>query len=172
MSDEQIPPGSSRRDPPMEDVLASIRRVLSEDKLPPGTGSKPPEGQPRREETDNGVLVLEPSMMTSDTTLEHRRTAGEGRPAPAMNVEDMQRLWLWEQAAVRDHLARLEHKLDVLGSIGTAAAAIGVSTGLGVLAGFFLGVGVGAAVYGVSCVVTVVTVRFAFNHGPSGRRKR
>jgi hypothetical protein len=152
----------------MENILASIRRVLSEDKLPPGTGSKPPEGQPHQE--DNGVLVLEPSMMTPDPTPEHRHTAG--RPAPAMNVEDMQRLWLWEQAAVRDHLARLEHKIDVLGSIGTAAAAIGVSTGLGVLAGFFLGVGVGAAVYGVSCVVTVVTVRFAFSQGPARHRKR
>ena len=69
------------------------------------------------------------------------------------------------------HLARLEHKLDVLGSIAAAAAAIGVSTGLGVLAGFFLGVGVGAAVYGVSCVVTVVTVRFAFNHSSSGHKR-
>ena len=154
----------------MENVLASIRRVLSEDKLPPRTGSKPPKGQPHQE--DGGVLVLEPSMMTSNTTPEHRHAAGEGRPAPAMNAEDMQRLWLWEQAAVRDHLARLEHKIDVLGSIGTAAAAIGVSTGLGVLAGFFLGVGVGAAVYGVSCVVTVITVRFAFSQEPSRHRKR
>jgi len=172
MSGEQISPGSSHSDSPMEDVLASIRRVLSEDKLTPRPGSRPPGGQPQHEETENGVLVLEPSMMTSDTTPGHRRAAGEGGAAPAMNAEDMQRLWLWEQAAVRDHLARLEHKIDVLGSIGTAAAAIGVSTGLGVLAGFFLGVGVGAAVYGVSCVVTVVTVRFAFSHGPSMRRKR
>jgi hypothetical protein len=167
MSDEQAPPGSSHGDPPIEDVLASIRRVLSQDKLPAGTGSKPPE-----KATGEGVLVLEPSMMTSDTTPERRDTASEARPALAMNAEDMQRLWLWEQAAVRDHLARLEYKIDVLGSIGTAAAAIGVSTGLGVLAGFFLGVGVGAAVYGVSCVVTVVSVRFAFSHGPSMRRKR
>jgi hypothetical protein len=172
MSGEQIPPDSPHGDPPIEDVLASIRRVLSEDQLPPQTGSKPHEGPPRQEGIDNDVLVLEPSMMASDTTPERPRTASEGRQAPAMNVEDMQRLWLWEQAAVRDHLARLEHKIDVLGSIGTAAAAIGVSTGLGVLAGFFLGVGVGAAVYGVSCVVTVVTMRFAFNYGPSGRRKR
>ena len=169
MSGEQIRPGSSHSDPPIEDVLASIRRVLREDKLPLGTGNKPPEGLPHQE---GDVLVLEPSMMISDTTSEHRRTAGEGRPAPAMNAEDMQRLWLWEQAAVRDHLARLEHKIDVLGSIGTAAAAIGVSTGLGVLAGFFLGVGVGAAVYGVSCVVTVITVRFAFSQEPSRHRKR
>ncbi len=172
MSGEQIPPGSPHGDPPIEDVLASIRRVLSEDKLPPGTGSKPPEGQPHQKEIDNDVLVLEPGMMASDTSTERRRTANEGRQAPAMNAEDMQRLWLWEQAAVRDLLARVEYKLDVLGSIAAAGAAIGVSTGLGVLAGFFLGVGVGAAIYGVSCVVTVVTVRFAFNHGPSGRRKR
>ena len=124
MSGEQMPPGSPHGDPPIEDVLASIRRVLREDKLPPATGSKPPEGQPHQED----VLVLESSMMVSDTTPESRRAATEARPARAMNAEDMQRLWLWEQAAVRDHLARLEHKLDVLGSIGTAAAAIGVST--------------------------------------------
>jgi len=172
VSGEHILPGSPQGDPPIEDVLASIRRVLREYRLPPATGSKPPEGQPRQEEIDNGVLVLEPSMMASDSAPERHRAASEGRPAPTMNAEDMQRLWLWEQAAVRDQLARLEHKLDVLGSIAAAAAAIGVSTGLGVLAGFFLGVGVGAAIYGVSCVVTVVTVRFAFNHGPSGRPKR
>ena len=172
MSGERILPGSPQGDPPIEDVLASIRRVLREDKLPPATGSKPPEGQPRQEEIDNGVLVLEPSMMAPNSAPERHRAASEGRPAPTMNADDMQRLWLWEQAAVRDHLSRLEHKLDVLGSIAAAAAAIGVSTGLGVLAGFFLGVGVGAAIYGVSCVVTVVTVRFAFNHGPSGRHKR
>ena len=122
MSGEQIPQGSPRDDPPIEDVLASIRRVLSEDKLPPATGIKPPTGQPHQEEIDDGVLVLEPSMMAPDTTPERRRTAGEGHPAAAMNAEDMQRLWLWEQAAVRDHLARLEHKLDVLGSIAAAAA--------------------------------------------------
>jgi hypothetical protein len=168
VSGERILPGSPQGDPPIEDVLASIRRVLREDRLLTATGSKPPEGQP----IDNGVLVLEPSMMASDSAPEGHRAASEGHPAPTMDANDMQRLWLWEQAAVRDHLSRLEHKLDVLGSIAAAAAAIGVSTGLGVLAGLFLGVGVGAAIYGVSCVVTVVTVRFAFNHGPSGRHKR
>ncbi len=148
----------------MEDILASIRRVLSTIKAPAEIGGKSPQSQPYREEADNGVLNLDPSMMVAPDPTPERRTAGEGRAG------DAQQLWLWEQAAVRDHLARLEHKVDVLGFIATAAAAIGASTGLGVLAGFFLGLGVGAVVYGVSCVLTVVLLRLAFNREPSGRR--
>jgi hypothetical protein len=109
-------------------------------------------------------------MMVSDDPMPERRRADNERgAAQTMSVEDAQRLWLWEQAALQAQLARLEHKIDVLGSIATAAAAIGVSTGLGVLAGFFLGLEVGAGVYGLSCVVTVVSLRFAFTRQPSGR---
>jgi hypothetical protein len=170
MSDAQIPPGSSPdRNPPIEDILASIRRVLSKIKGPADIGNEPPEGQRHRNAADRGVLVLDPSMMASDSRPENR-AANELAAAPAMDAERAQRLWLWEQAAVRDQLARLEHKIDVLGFIATAGAAIGASTGLGVVAGFFLGVEVGAAVYGLSCVVTVILLRFAFNRRPSGPR--
>jgi hypothetical protein len=168
MSDARTPPGSSPDgNPPMEDILASIRRVLTKIKGPADIGNKPPEGQLHRNDADNGVLVLDPSMMASGSG---NRTANELAAAPAMDAERAQRLWLWEQAAVRDQLARLEHKVDVLGFIATAGAAIGASTGLGVVAGFFLGVEVGAAVYGLSCVVTVILLRFAFNRRPSGPR--
>lgn len=152
----------------MEDVLASIRRVLGKLKAPAGIGSESPEFQRHPQAADKNVLVLEPSMMVSDDPMPERRRADNERgAAQTMSVEDAQRLWLWEQAALQAQLARLEHKIDVLGSIATAAAAIGVSTGLGVLAGFFLGLEVGAGVYGLSCVVTVVSLRFAFTRPPN-----
>ena len=156
----------------MQDILASIRRVLSKINAPAGIGSESPGLQRHEEPADNNVLVLEPSMMVSGDPIPERRDPKDGvGAAQGMNVEDAQRLWLWEQAALQAQLARLEHKIDVLGSISTAAAAIGVSTGLGVLAGFFLGLEFGAAVYGVSCIITVVALRFAFTRGPSRRPK-
>jgi hypothetical protein len=157
----------------MEEILASIRRVLTKINAPAGIGSESPDLQRHEETADNNVLVLEPSMMVSgDPKPERRNTRDEVGAAQGMNFEDAQRLWLWEQAALQTQLARLEHKIDVLGSISTAAAAIGVSTGLGVLAGFFLGLEFGAAVYGVACVITVVALRFAFTRSPSGRPKQ
>ena len=157
----------------MEDILASIRRVLSKINAPAGIGSEPPGLQRHEETADNNVLVLEPSMMVSGDPIAERPSGkDEGVAAREMNVEDAQRLWLWEQAALQAQLARLEHKIDVLGSISTGAAAIGVSTGLGALAGFFLGLEVGAVVYGVSCVVTVVALRLAFSRDPSRRPKQ
>jgi hypothetical protein len=59
----------------MEDILASIRRILSEDEAPAGAGGNPPEPPPHREGTDDGVLVLDPAMMVSGP-------AGEAEPLP------------------------------------------------------------------------------------------
>jgi len=64
-------------DPSMEDILASIRRILSEDEAPPADsaaspGSHPGAGsgaQPARdaeEPSGSGVLVLDPGMMVSE----------------------------------------------------------------------------------------------------------
>jgi cell pole-organizing protein PopZ len=47
----------------MEDILASIRRILSEDEAPAGAGSPPPTPPAA---ADDGVLVLDPSMMVQD----------------------------------------------------------------------------------------------------------
>jgi hypothetical protein len=169
LSGTQIPPDAS---PSTEDVLASIRRVLSKMKAPAGIGSEALEMPQHQQAAEQNVLVPESSAMSDDSSTEPRRTGAEGDAAQGLRVEDAQRLWLWEQAALQAQLARLEHKIDVLGAIVTAAAAIGVSTGLGVLAGFFLGLEVGAGVYGVSCIVTVVALRFAFTRNPSGHRKQ
>ena len=54
----------------MEDILASIRRILSEDEAP-AAGSSPPAAQPG----GDGVLVLDPAMMVPDP-------AHEAEPVP------------------------------------------------------------------------------------------
>jgi cell pole-organizing protein PopZ len=53
----------------MEDILASIRRILSEDEAPAG-GGKPPESEPPAETAGDGVLVLDPAMMVPDPAHE------------------------------------------------------------------------------------------------------
>lgn len=68
-------PAGAAADPTMEDILASIRRILNEE----GTPAAPPE---RREE----VLVLDDSMMVSDPNAAAvAREPGQGAPpgAPA-----------------------------------------------------------------------------------------
>ncbi len=58
------PPASPADDPSMEDILASIRRILSEEEqqptLAPTGGDEPPS-------EDDDVLVLEPSMMVPES---------------------------------------------------------------------------------------------------------
>jgi cell pole-organizing protein PopZ len=51
----------------MEDILASIRRILSEDEVAAsGTAAPEPQAAPPGDHADrNGVLVLDPSMMVS-----------------------------------------------------------------------------------------------------------
>jgi uncharacterized protein len=56
----------------MEDILASIRRILSEDEAPAAAGSPPAAETPV-----DGVLVLDPAMMVPDP-------AHEGEPVAHM----------------------------------------------------------------------------------------
>jgi cell pole-organizing protein PopZ len=66
MSGSQPPQGplnagtTSGSDPSMEDILASIRRILSEDEVPARVNAQP------QEPADDGVLVLDPSMMVQE----------------------------------------------------------------------------------------------------------
>ena len=54
------PPEQGGADPSMEDILASIRRILSEEEAPPAApGGKPPPGA-------GDVLVLDPSMLVPE----------------------------------------------------------------------------------------------------------
>ena len=81
MSASQTPPSGSppaatpaAGDPSMEDILASIRRILSEDEAQPGE-DKPAAAtdetthetpSPHAEPASDGVLVLDPSMMVAE----------------------------------------------------------------------------------------------------------
>ena len=51
-------------DPSMEDILASIRRILSEDEAPGAAGAAAPPAPPEAAAND-GVLVLDPAMMVA-----------------------------------------------------------------------------------------------------------
>lgn|SRR5579872_3199998 len=73
MSGAQLPQGAAGAagsttagDPSMEDILASIRRILSEDEVAPPAGAAPPH-KPDVESGD-GVLVLDPTMMVPEPT--------------------------------------------------------------------------------------------------------
>ena len=71
------PAGEGGADPSMEDILASIRRILNEDEAPPGnpgaaeepqTGGAPSHPAPAAEEND-GVLVLDEAMLVHEPPL-------------------------------------------------------------------------------------------------------
>jgi uncharacterized protein len=65
---EPVAGAATAGDPSMEDILASIRRILSEDEVPAsGTAVPQPPTAPPREGggADDGVLVLDPAMMVS-----------------------------------------------------------------------------------------------------------
>jgi cell pole-organizing protein PopZ len=76
MSGAQPPPGAAGSttagDPSMEDILASIRRILSEDETSPSAGASPPVGAspPHKPDAEpgDGVLVLDPTMMVPEPT--------------------------------------------------------------------------------------------------------
>lgn len=86
MSASQTPPGPaasapSGSDPSMEDILASIRRILSEDEAP-GTETSPPPSEAQPAASD-GVLVLDPAMMVHEPEVHEAAPAPEPAPAPA-----------------------------------------------------------------------------------------
>ena len=71
MSASQTPSGSppaaaAGSDPSMEDILASIRRILSEDEAPASGSPAPPPAVP----AGDNVLVLDPAMMVPDPVRE------------------------------------------------------------------------------------------------------
>jgi cell pole-organizing protein PopZ len=86
--------GSS--DPSMEDILASIRRILSEDETPPSPAPDPVVAAPPAEEAlsssaadDDDVLVLDTSMLVQQPDAEPaadpmERPADPPPPAPRM----------------------------------------------------------------------------------------
>lgn len=95
MSGSQTPPGTadgSAKDPSMEDILASIRRILSEDEkegvAADGAAPAAPEPDPtpvmaaEPPPEDDDVLVLDASMMVANPGPETPLTAAEPPPPP------------------------------------------------------------------------------------------
>ncbi|MBV9249909.1 MAG: DUF2497 domain-containing protein [Acetobacteraceae bacterium] len=88
MSGSKIPPSNGKpgADPSMEEILASIRRILSEDeptpaeppKLEPARDTKPEEKQP------DDVFVLDPSMLLPESPQ-----ASPAAPASPAKQPDM-----------------------------------------------------------------------------------
>jgi hypothetical protein len=143
---------------PMEDILASIRRVLSEDKAPAGLGRKRPDPEP----------LSRPASLTAAPSDERIGTPTAAHDQ-AEATTDLDEVWVWEERQrLFDQVAHLEHKNRVLAGV----AAICASTVLGVLAGVLLGIAAGIAVYLVSSVVAVAGFRFACNRGASGLPNR
>lgn len=99
MSASQTPPGSgsgaatgaagqaSETDPSMEDILASIRRILSEDEAP-AAGPPPPVAEPPHEATGDGVLVLDPAMMVPEPAdpVDPPRSVPSVAPPPPLSA--------------------------------------------------------------------------------------
>lgn len=89
MSASAPPPhgAASANDPSMEDILASIRRILSEEEPAAPPLAVVAEPEPPAEKPDD-VLVLDQSMLVAEEPPPAPET--EPEPAPAMPVEIMQ----------------------------------------------------------------------------------
>jgi cell pole-organizing protein PopZ len=57
--------GGGAADPSMEDILASIRRILSEDETEPAAPARPDEPE-AQDAAGSGVLTLDPSMLVEE----------------------------------------------------------------------------------------------------------
>jgi uncharacterized protein len=75
---------ASGADPSMEDILASIRRILSEDEVPAaeGTAPAPPAAVPASADRSDNVLVLDPTMMVADREHEFAAAPAVAAVAP------------------------------------------------------------------------------------------
>ncbi len=63
----------------MEDILASIRRILSEDEAP-AAGTTPPAAPP----AGDGVLVLDPAMMVAEPAVPEPAVPEHAAPEPVV----------------------------------------------------------------------------------------
>jgi len=84
-------------DASMEDILASIRRILTDDEVTAGTAT-PPSGAslPQDRTESEGVLVLDPTMMVAQPA---ENVAAEPPPVPAVPATTSQELVAPETAA-------------------------------------------------------------------------
>jgi hypothetical protein len=79
----QNQPGAAAADPSMEDILASIRRILSEDESQATAGPPAGPGAPTSAEPgDDDVLVLDESMMAPDDAASFAMAPQSSLPGP------------------------------------------------------------------------------------------
>lgn len=84
----QNPAPDPSADPSMEDILASIRRILNEDEAPK-PAPEPQHSEPPAN-ADKGILVLDSSMMVENAPPESAQPKARPEPpaAPAPSVEN------------------------------------------------------------------------------------
>ncbi len=82
-SSQPSPAAAAAGDPSMEDILASIRRILTEDEPAASTAPAPP-APPAGTPSDDGVLVLDPAMMLPDPEPPPPRATEPPPMPPAM----------------------------------------------------------------------------------------
>lgn len=73
MSGSQPPPAGGGSDPSMEDILASIRRILSEDEPQPAVAPEPA----TKPDEDSDVLILDSSMEVTEPAPTHEPIADD-----------------------------------------------------------------------------------------------
>jgi cell pole-organizing protein PopZ len=81
MSAPNNPPKPAGGDPAMDDILASIRRILNEDEAPSPTGPQPQAGG--APPPGNQPPPAEPLELTEAMMVQRDADARDGRPAPA-----------------------------------------------------------------------------------------
>jgi uncharacterized protein len=141
MSSSQTPPGSnassqsgpatgagtaSGNDPSMEDILASIRRILSEDEAPAtGTQSLAPASPPSRKDADDGVLLLDPAMMVPEMSS----------PAGAPMTEPTSQVTLFPPEPKSAELVAPEAAAAAASSVGSLVRTLAAERGTHIYSG-------------------------------------
>jgi len=110
----------------MEDILASIRRILSEDDQPQQPAAQSEKPKPPTTEPDDDVLVLDPSMMVQDPTPEPGAAAPASPPSP-VEAPPVQSPPATQQPA-RDEASRAPSVADLIAPEAAAAAASSVGS--------------------------------------------
>ncbi|MBS0644260.1 MAG: DUF2497 domain-containing protein [Acetobacteraceae bacterium] len=77
--------GHDSADPSMEEILASIRRILNDDEAPPAAAPAPASNSEAAAEADEDVLVLDRSMLVSTPEDAAEEQPPVVEPPPATN---------------------------------------------------------------------------------------
>ena len=76
------------QEPTMEEILASIRRIISEDEVPAEEGAEAPEAEPESEPETEAEAEAEPDYEPMEEPEPERVAALASEPAPVFDDED------------------------------------------------------------------------------------